>query len=235
MWQLSLSEGMKSRVKRNEDRDDLSLVGQQQALVEAVYATGTPVVVMLLHGRPLAIEWIKDHVPAILDGWYLGQETGNAAADVLFGEVNPYYNMMRAGRPGRYFNSKAEPLWPFGHGLSYTTFLYSDLKVKPTSSYSATASLDISNTGSREGDEVVQLYVQDEYCSVVRPLKELKRFKRITLKPGEKKTVTFTLGKDAFSFYDAKAKEWIVEPGDFNIMVGSSSADIRVLNKVSLE
>jgi beta-glucosidase len=238
--------------KENEDRDDLSLVGQQQALVEAVYATGTPVVVMLLHGRPLAIEWIKDHVPAILDGWYLGQETGNAAADALFGEVNPggklpltvpknvgqvpnYYNMIRAGRPGRYFKSKAEPLWPFGHGLSYTTFVYSDLKVKPTSSYSATVSVDITNTGSREGDEVVQLYVQDEYCSVVRPLKELKRFKRITLKPGEKKTVSFTLGKDAFSFYDVKAKEWIVEPGDFNVMVGSSSADIRVLKKVSLE
>ncbi len=238
--------------KENEDRDDLSLVGQQQALVEAVYATGTPVVVILLHGRPLAITWIKDHVPAILDGWYLGQETGNAAADVLFGEVNPggklpmtvpknvgqvpnYYNMIRAGRPGRYFKSKAEPLWPFGHGLSYTSFVYSNLKVKPTSSYSATVSIDIKNTGSREGDEVVQLYVQDEYCTVVRPLKELKRFKRISLKPGEKKIITFTLGKDAFSFYDAKAKEWIVEPGDFNIMVGSSSADIRVLNKVSLE
>ncbi|MEA2006402.1 MAG: glycoside hydrolase family 3 N-terminal domain-containing protein [Acidobacteriota bacterium] len=238
--------------KENEDRDDLGLVGKQQELVEAVYATGTPVVIVLLHGRPLAIEWIKNHVPAIIDGWYLGQETGNAVADVLFGEVNPggklpmtvprnvgqvpnYYNMMRAGRPGRYFKSKAEPLWPFGHGLSYTTFEYSNLKVAPTSSTSALVSVDITNTGEREGDEVVQLYIHDEYSSVVRPIMELKRFKRITLKPGEKMTVNFTLEKDAFAFYDEKTEEWIVEPGDFNIMIRSSSADIRVSKMLLLK
>jgi beta-glucosidase len=238
--------------KENEDRDDLGLVGQQQALVEAVYATGTPVVVLLLHGRPLAIEWIKDHVPAILDGWYLGQETGNALADVLFGEVNPggklpmtvprnvgqvpiYYNIMPPGRPGRYFKSKAEPLWPFGHGLSYTSFEYSNLKLKSISSSSATANVDIVNTGQQTGDEVVQLYIRDEYSSVVRPAMELKRFRRITLKPGEKKTVTFTLEKDAFAFYDEKTEEWIVEPGDFNIMIGSSSADIRISKMLTLK
>jgi len=238
--------------KENEDRDDLGLVGQQQALVEAVYATGTPVVVLLLHGRPLAIEWIKDHVPAILDGWYLGQETGNAVADVLFGEINPggklpttvprnigqvpnYYNIMRASRPGRYFQSKAEPLWPFGHGLSYTSFEYSNLKLNPISSSSATASIDIVNTGQRTGDEVLQLYVRDEYSSVVRPTMELKRFQRITLKPGEKRTVTFKLEKDAFAFYDEETEEWIVEPGDFNIMIGSSSADIRILKLLTLK
>ncbi len=238
--------------KENEDRDNLGLVGQQQKLVEAVYATGTPVVVVLLHGRPLAIEWIKDHVPAILDGWYLGQETGNAVADVLFGEVNPggklpmtvprnvgqcpiYYNIMRAGRPGRYFKSKAGPLWPFGHGLSYTTFKYSNLRVKPISSTSATVKIDITNTGSREGDEVVQLYIHDEYSSVVRPVMELKRFRRITLKPGEKRTVNFTLKKDAFAFYDEKKEEWIVEPGDFKIMIGSSSADIRISRILTLK
>ena len=238
--------------KENEDRDDLGLLGQQQALVEAVYATGTPVVVLLLHGRPLAIEWIKDHVPAILDGWYLGQETGNAAADVLFGEVNPggklpvtvprnvgqvpnYYNIMIPGRPGRYFQSKAEPLWPFGHGLSYTSFEYSHLQVTPTSSSSATVNIDITNTGDRTGDEVVQLYVRDEYSSVVRPAKELKRFQRFTLKPGEKRAVTFKLEKDTFAFYDEKTEEWIVEPGDFKIMVGSSSADIRVSKMLTLK
>jgi beta-glucosidase len=238
--------------KENEDRDDLGLVGQQQALVEAVYATGTPVVALLLHGRPLALEWIKDHVPAILDGWYLGQETGNAAADVLFGEVNPggklpvsvprnvgqvpnYYNIMRAGRPGRYFQSKTEPLWSFGHGLSYTTFKYSHLQVTPTSSSSATVNIDITNTGDRTGDEIVQLYVRDEYSSVVRPTKELKRFQRITLKPGEKRTVTFKLEKDAFAFYDEKTEEWTIEPGDFNIMLGSSSADIRVSKMLTLK
>lgn len=238
--------------KENEDRDDLGLVGQQQALVEAVYATGTPVVVFLLHGRPLSIGWIKEHIPAIIDGWYLGQETGNAAADVLFGEVNPggklpvtvprnvgqvpnYYNIMTPGRPGRYFQSKAEPLWPFGHGLSYTTFEYSHLQVTPTSSSSATVNIDITNTGDRAGDEVIQLYIHDEYSSVVRPTKELKRFRRITLKPGEKRTVTFTLEKDAFAFYDEKTEEWIVEPGDFKIMVGSSSADIRISKMLTLK
>jgi len=238
--------------KENEDRDDLGLLGQQQALVEAIYATGTPVAVLLLHGRPLAIEWIKDHVPAILDGWYLGQDTGNAVADVLFGEVNPggklpvtvprnvgqvpnYYNIMRAGRPGRYFQSKAEPLWPFGHGLSYTSFEYSHLQITPTSSTSATVNIDITNTGDRAGDEVVQLYIHDEYSSVVRPIMELKRFQRITLEAGEKRTVAFTLEKDAFAFYDEKTEEWIVEPGDFKIMVGSSSADTRISKMLTLK
>jgi beta-glucosidase len=238
--------------KENEDRDDLGLVGQQQALVEAVFATGTPIIVVLLHGRPLAIEWINEHVPAVLDGWYLGQETGNAVSDVLFGKINPggklpmtvprnvgqvpvYYNMMHAGRPGRYFQSKAAPLWPFGHGLSYTTFKYSNLRVTPTSSTSATATIDITNTGKRTGDEVVQLYVRDEYASVVRPERELKDFQRITLKPDEKKTLTFTLDKDAFAFYDEKTDEWIVEPGDFSILVGSSSADIRISEMLTLK
>jgi len=238
--------------KENEDRDDLGLVGKQQVLVEAVCATGTPVIVVLLHGRPLAIEWVKDRVPAILDGWYLGQETGNAIADVLFGKINPggklpitiprnvgqvpiYYNILRAGRPGRYFQSKAEPLWPFGHGLSYTTFKYSNLRLKPISSNSARATIDIVNTGKWTGDEVVQLYIRDEYSSVVRPVMELKQFRRITLKPGEKRTLTFTLEKDAFAFYDEKKGAWIVEPGDFKIMIGSSSADIRISRMFTLK
>lgn len=238
--------------KENEDRDDLGLVGQQQTLVEAVYATGTPIIVVLLHGRPLAIEWIKEHVPAILDGWYLGQETGNAVADVLFGKVNPggklpmtvprnvgqvpiYYNIMRAGRPGRYFQSKAEPLWPFGYGLSYTTFVYSDLIVMATSSSDATISVDITNTGERTGDEVVQIYIRDEFASVVRPDRELKRFQRITLKPGEKRTLTFHLDKNEFAFYDEKSEKWIVEPGEFTIMAGSSSTNIQISKKLTLE
>jgi beta-glucosidase len=173
-------------------------------------------------------------------------------ADVLFGEVNPggklpmtvprnvgqvpiYYNMMAAGRPGRYFRSKAEPLWHFGHGLSYTSFEYSHLELKANSSTSATATVRVANTGKRPGDEVVQLYVGDEYASVVRPAMELKRFRRITLAPGEKTTVTFVLDKDAFAFYDEKTKDWVVEPGDFNIMIGSSSADIRVSKTLTLK
>jgi len=204
-----------------------------------------------LHGRPISITWIKEHVPAIVDGWYLGQEAGNAAADVLFGEVNPggklpmttprnagqapiYYNIMPAGRPGQYFKSTAEPLWPFGHGLSYTAFEYKDLQVARTSSTSGTASVVITNTGDVAGDEVVQLYVKDEYASVVRPAMELKRFQRISLEPGEKNTVTFTLDKDAFAFYDESTNDWVVEPGVFEIMVGSSSQDIRVSEKLEM-
>jgi len=243
--------GNEITTKENEDRDSLDLVGKQQELVEAVHATGTPVVVLLLHGRPLSITWIEEHVPAILDGWYLGQETGNAVADVLFGEVNPggklqmtiprnvgqvpiYYNIMPPGRPGQYFKSTAEPLFVFGHGLSYTTFEYSGLQVARTSSTSGTASVTITNTGDVKGDEVVQLYVKDEYASVVRPAMELKRFQRISLDPGEKKTVTFTLDKDAFAFYDESTNDWVVEPGAFEIMVGSSSQDIRVSEKLEL-
>jgi len=244
--------GNEATCKENEDRDELGLAGRQQDLVEAVHATGTPVVVILLKGRPLAIEWIKDNVPAILDGWYLGQETGTALAEVLFGDVNPggkspmtvprkvgqvpcYYNMMPAGRPGRYFQSTAEPLWPFGHGLSYTSFEYSNLKLQVVSAESATASIDISNTGQVKGDEVVQLYVRDEYASVARPAMELKRFQRITLEPGEKKTIEFKLGKDAFAFFDADTDSWILESGSFEIMVGSSSRDIRSKAKLELE
>jgi beta-glucosidase len=142
---------------------------------------------------------------------------------------------MRAGRPGRYFQSTAEPLWPFGHGLSYTSFEYSHLQITPTSSTSATVNIDITNTGDRAGDEVVQLYIHDEYSSVVRPIMELKRFQRITLEAGEKRTVTFTLEKDAFAFYDEKTEEWTIEPGDFNIMLGSSSADIRISKMLTLK
>ena len=244
--------GNELTTKENEDRDDLGLVGKQQELVEAVYATGTPVVVFLLHGRPLAIEWITEHIPAILDGWYLGQETGTAVAEALFGEINPggklpitipksvgqipvYYNIIPPGRPGRYFQSKAEPLYPFGHGLSYTTFKYANLFVESTSSSTASVRVDVTNTGTRTGDEVVQLYIKDEYASIVRPLKELKRFSRVTLSSGETKTVQFHLEKDAFAFYDSATQNWVVEPGAFEIMLGSSSQDIRLSDELVLE
>jgi beta-glucosidase len=150
------------------------------------------------------------------------------------GQVPIYYNILRAGRPGKYFQSKAEPLWPFGHGLSYTTFKYSNLSVTPTSPTSATIKIDITNSGDRTGDEVVQLYVRDEYASVVRPDKELKGFQRITLNAGEKQTLTFKLDKDAFAFYDENTKKWIVEPGDFTIMAGSSSEEIRISKTLEL-
>ena len=150
------------------------------------------------------------------------------------GQVPIYYNIMKPGRPGRYFKTNPEPLFPFGHGLSYTTFEYANLSVAATSSTSATARIDITNTGDREGDEVVQLYVRDEYASVVRPAMELKRFQRLTLKPGESRTVTFNLEKDAFALYDPETSDWVVEPGTFEIMVGSSSRDIRTSEKLNL-
>lgn len=244
--------GNELTTKENEDRDDLNLVGKQQELVEAVYATGTPVVVVLLHGRPLSIEWIKNNVPAILDGWYLGQETGNAVAEALFGELNPggklpltvpknvgqvplYYNSLPPGRKGRYFDSSAEPLFPFGYGLSYTTFEYRNLSVNPTSATSAEVAIDVMNTGSRAGDEVVQFYVRDEISSRTRPLMELKAFQRITLQPGQNITLSTTLEKDAFAFFEEGRHDWVVEAGEFTIMVGSSSQDIKHEKTIELK
>ena len=151
------------------------------------------------------------------------------------GQVPIYYNTMPTGRPGRYFQSNAEPLWPFGHGFSYTSFEYSNLNLNVESGESAIASIDISNTGQVKGDEVIQLYVRDEYASVARPAMELKRFQRITLEPGEKKTIEFKLEKDAFAFFNAPTDSWIVEPGSFEIMIGSSSGDIRSKGKLELK
>ena len=238
--------------KENEDRDNLQLVGHQEELVRQIYATGTPTVVVLLHGRPLAIGWIKEHIPAILDGWYLGQETGTAIAEALFGKINPggklpisyprhvgqipdYYNVFRwASHRGRYFHSERGPLFPFGHGLSYTQFTYSDLKITSLKRHDVVlaVSLQITNTGARTGDEVIQLYIHDEYASVVRPVRELKRFQRITLKPGETKRVEFSLNSEDFAFYDTQSQGWKVEEGTFQIQIGASSTDIRLQARV---
>jgi len=146
------------------------------------------------------------------------------------------YNMLAWGRPGRYFESAAEPLWPFGYGLSYTTFEYSNLRVvpNPDSSVLVTVTVDVTNTGERGGDEIVQLYVKDEYASVVRPAMELKRFERVTLAPGETKTISFSLDDAAFAFYDERTRAWVVEPGTFEIILGSSSRDIRASAKIEL-
>jgi len=244
--------GNELTAKEGKDSDDINLYGKQQELLETVYATGTPVVVVLLHSRPLSIEWIAENIPAVLEGWFLGQETGTAVAEAIFGKINPggklpvsiprnvgqipvYYNKYSGG-DREYRDSPAGPLFPFGHGLSYTTFEYSNLKVASTSSTSASVSVDITitNTGEREGDEVVQVYIHDEYSSIVRPIMELKAFRRITLKPGEQRTVTFALGKQAFAFYDVDTKGWVVEPGVFKVMVASSSQDIRLSKELKL-
>jgi beta-glucosidase len=226
------------------DRDSLDLLGRQDELVQAILETGTPTVVVLINGRPLTINAIAERVPAILEGWYLGQETGTAVADVLFGDVNPggklpitfprsvgqlpvYYYHKPSAKRGYLLASKA-PLFPSGHGLSYTTFAYSNLKVSPPQigiDGRAVVSVNVTNTGQITGDEVVQMYIRDRISSVTRPVKELKGFERITLKPGETKTVTFDITPKELSFLDARM-ERVVEPGLFNVMVGGSSAQL---------
>ncbi|MDP9353180.1 MAG: glycoside hydrolase family 3 C-terminal domain-containing protein, partial [Chloroflexota bacterium] len=226
------------------DRPELGLIGEQEALVRAVLATGTPVVLVLMNGRPLAIPELVESVPAVLEGWYLGQETGTAVAEILFGDVSPsgklpvtiprsvgqlphFYNAKPTARRGYLLDTTA-PLFPFGHGLSYTTFAYSNLRLGPeriAPNGRTTVSVDVANTGARAGDEVVQLYIRDEVSRATRPVKELKGFQRITLKPGERRTVTFELGPEHLSYHGPEMKR-VVEPGRFQVMVGGSSVDL---------
>jgi beta-xylosidase len=235
------------------DRDSLDLLGGQNELVQAILATGKPTIVFLINGRPLSINYIAEHVPAILEGWFLGQETGNAVADVLFGDYNPggklpitfprsvgeipcYYNYKPSAHLQAYLLVPEGPLFSFGHGLSYTSFEYSSLRINPSSIRAgdeAAVSINIRNTGSRAGDEVIQLYIRDEVSSVTRPVKELKGFQRVHLSSGESRTVVFKLTPAELSFLNEEM-EWVVEPGTFKVMVGSSSisfqtADLRVV------
>ncbi|HYK21612.1 MAG TPA: glycoside hydrolase family 3 N-terminal domain-containing protein [Pyrinomonadaceae bacterium] len=223
------------------DRDSLDLIGRQNDLVKAVLETGKPTIVLLINSGPLSINYIAENVPAILEGFYLGQETGTGVADVLFGDYNPsakltisfprsvgqlplYYNRKPTARRGYLFANK-EPLFPFGFGLSYTTFAYSNLKVNPARigvAGETRVSVTVTNTGKRAGDEVVQLYIRDLVSSVTRPIMELKDFKRVSLGPGESKTVEFVITPDKLAFLDLNMKT-IVEPGWFDIMVGASS------------
>jgi beta-glucosidase len=226
------------------DRDNLDLLGNQDDLVKAVLATGKPTIVFLQHGRPNSINYIAEHVPAILDGWYLGQEGGTAVADVLFGDYNPagrlpitvprstgqlpdyYYQKPSAKR--EYLGSTVLPLFPFGWGLSYSTFKYANVRATPDSigpQGQTTISVDITNSGAVRGDEVVQLYIRDDVSSVTRPVKELRGFRRITLNPGETKSVEFTLGPEELSFLNRDMHR-VVEPGTFTVMVGGTSIDL---------
>ena len=226
------------------DRADLDLTPAQDALVRAVVETGTPTVVVLIHGQTVTAGWVAEHADAVVDGWYLGQETGTAIARVLFGAVNPagklpvtvprsvgqlpaYYSMRTGAGYKGYLFQDSTPLFPFGWGLSYTTFAYADLRVdrpKIGSGETATVSVDVTNTGTVAGDEVVQLYVRDDVASVVRPEMELKGFARVTLAPGETRTVSFALTPHALSFHDAEMRR-VVEPGRFRVRVGRSSVD----------
>jgi beta-glucosidase len=248
----------RDQVGENLDRDNLDLHGGQEKLVEAMQATGKPVVVVLENGAPLTINWINDHVPAIVESWYLGQAAGTAVGEVLFGQVNPggklsvsfprnlgqipsYYNHPLTTGPLNFYQSPFGPLYPFGFGLSYTSFEYSSLKIDPVaisanqySSQKATVSVVIRNTGQRAGDEIVQLYTRQDYTSLKRPLKELKGFQRITLQPGESKTVTFTLGWEQLKFWKTGIG-WVVEPGQILVEIGASSTDIRQLGVLKVQ
>lgn len=232
------------------DCADLTLPGVQQQLVEAIHATGIPVVLVLLNGRPYALPWIAENIPAIVEAWLPAQEGGTAVANVLFGKANPggklpmtfprssgqlplYYNHKPSGCRSHwnvnYVDMSVTPLFPFGHGLSYTRFNYSSLLIAPEQVAPAgtvTISVDVQNIGEREGDEVVQLYLSDRVGSVTRPVRELKGFKRITLQPGEKNTVIFNVPMTTLAFHN-RDMEVVIEPGTMEVMVGSSSADIR--------
>ena len=230
------------------DRTSLDLPGRQMELARAVLATGRPTVLLLIHGSPVTIPELAQTVPAILDAYYLGEETGTAVADVLFGDVSPagrlpvsvpravgtipaYYDYKPSARR-LYLFEQPGPQWPFGYGLSYTTFTYDNLAVKPAKiapDGKATVSATVTNNGKRASDEVVQLYIHDVVSSVTRPVQELKGFRRIHLAPGESKQVAFTLGFDELSFYDVKMKR-VVEPGRFEVMVGGSSDRVKTVN-----
>jgi beta-glucosidase len=233
------------------DRASLDLIGRQEELVKAMLATGKPVVVLLYHGRPNSINYLAENVPVIFECWYLGQENGHAVADVLFGDVNPsgklpitvprsaghlpaFYNYKPSARRGYLFDD-VSPLYAFGYGLGYTTFAIENVRLdKKTirANRSTRVMADVTNTGKREGAEVVQMYVRDIVSSVTRPVKELKGFRKVTLRPGEKKTVSFDITPDLLAFYDVNMK-YVVEPGEFFIMVGNSSRD-QDLKKVTL-
>ncbi|HTE45618.1 MAG TPA: glycoside hydrolase family 3 N-terminal domain-containing protein [Gemmatimonadaceae bacterium] len=225
------------------DRTSLDLVGRQNELVDAMVATGKPVVVLVFNGRPLSITHLSETVPAILECWYLGQETGIAVADVLFGDVAPggklpisiprsvghlpvFYNYKPSARRGYLFDD-VTPLYPFGFGLSYTTFSVRDVRLANATMRvgdSTRVSADVTNTGGVQGTEVIQMYIRDCVSSVTRPVKELKGFKQVSLRPGETTTVQLEITADSLAFYDIDMN-YVVEPGEFTIMVGTSSRD----------
>jgi len=225
------------------DRAHLDLIGRQELLIKSIVATGTPVIALLFNGSPIVNNYLFQHVPVIFECWYLGQECGAAVADVLFGDCNPggklpisvprsvghlpaFYNYKPSARRGYLFDD-VSPLFAFGYGLSYTKFAFGNvrLKQKRISPGGATQVLvDVTNTGQRAGTEVVQMYIRDRVSSVTRPVKELKGFQKLSLQPGETRTVTLNLTQECLAFYDINMR-YVVELGEFEIMVGNSSRD----------
>src|SRR5437763_7368983 len=252
-------------VGETASRTSLDLPGRQLDLVQAVYATGKPVIVVLLNGRPLSINWVNRYVPGIIEGWFPGAQGGTAIAEVLFGDYNPGGKLTvtfpkTVGQIPYNFPTKPSAQWEgertrvngalyfFGHGLSYTTFKYSDLRINPdvmsearqsgraarvAPSLKVTVSCDITNSGSRPGDEVVQLYTHELVTSVTTYEKNLRGFERIHLNPGETKTVTFVLTRDDLGLWDRQMR-FVIEPGKFKVMIGSGSEDIRLNGQFEL-
>ena len=241
-------------------RTNLDIPDVQKKLLKALVKTGKPVVLVLFTGRPLTLVWEQQHVPAILNVWFGGTEAGNAIADVLFGDVNPsgkltttfpqnigqvplYYNHKNTGRPlpegqwfqkfrSNYLDVSNDPLYPFGFGLSYTNFSYSDIELSsPTlrGKQKTTASVVVTNTGDRSGKETVQLYIRDMVGSITRPVKELKGFQKIELEPGESKKVEFTISVNDLKFYNSNL-QYVAEPGDFKIFIGTNSRDVKEID-----
>ncbi|MCJ8211069.1 glycoside hydrolase family 3 C-terminal domain-containing protein [Mucilaginibacter sp. RS28] len=246
-----------------KSRANIHIPGVQEELIKAVQTTGKPVVVLVMGGRPLIFNWTAEHANAILFTWWLGSEAGNAMADVLYGDYNPaghlpmtfpreegqiplFYNEKSTGRPApdgkstpyrsSYLDVSNNPRYAFGYGLSYTNFDFSDLKLSKasiTANENLTVTFTLKNTGNYAGEEVVQLYLQDPVASVTRPIKELKDFQKVYLKPGESKTITFTIDKEKLSFYDQQMN-WTAEPGEFRLMIGNSSDHILLKDKFEL-
>ncbi|RPI68762.1 MAG: glycosyl hydrolase, partial [Ignavibacteriales bacterium] len=240
-------------------RTSLDIPGVQLKLMQRIneelneQGEGKPLIVVLMNGRPLTINWVSGNIPAIVEAWFLGDQAGNAIAKVLFGDYNPsgklpvtfprstgqipvFYYQKHTGRPfdaddkytSKYLDSPNTPLYPFGYGLSYTTFNYDKINVDKkiiSKDEIINASVDLTNSGNYEGEEVVQLYIRDEYASVTRPLKELKGFQKINLKPGETKKVNFQITPDQLSFYGVDMKP-VIEPGIFTLMIGGNSVDL---------
>jgi beta-glucosidase len=239
-WQHMVGEGA--------SRSSLDLPGEQPALLQAVVATGTPVVLLLMNGRPLDVRWAHEHVPAILDIWYPGTQGGSAVANLLFGDVSPagrlpftwprsvgqvplIYSHTSSHDPAnqhrRYWDEDGTPLYPFGHGLSYTTFAYGPVELDRESisaGEAVTVAVSVTNTGARAADEVVQLYVHQRHGTASRPVRELKAFRRIALAPGETERVTFAIGCEQLSYWNAAARRWVLDDAPYDVAVGGSSA-----------
>lgn len=238
-----------SRRTNGEGRDvaSLDLTGMQEELIEAVHATGTPTVVVLINGRPLSVRWAAENIPAIVEAWLPGEQGGTGVAEVLFGDVNPsgrlpvtfarhsgqlpvYYNHTATSSRRGYVDLPGTPLWPFGYGLSYTKFEYDKLEISPARirpDGEVQVAMQVTNTGNRAGQEVVQLYVNDLLSSASRPVLELRGFEKVSLQPGESRRVRFTLTPEDLSYFDAEMRR-VVEPGSFEVLAGASAADIRL-------